>query len=403
MPINRPLTSRRVKEQARELGFNLVGVTPARPAPHLRAYFQWLDAGGHGEMGYMARPDRTARRRDLNVILPGVRSLVVVGLDYHSLRLPDEILADPTRGRIAAYAWGRDYHDVMLPRLEALAGWMRGETGGEVRHRAYVDTGAILERDHAQQAGLGFVGKNTMLIHPRRGSDFFLGEILSDVEFDEYDPPQRETMCGTCARCLAACPTAAFPQPYVLDARRCISYLTIEHFGWIDRTLRPLMGNWVFGCDVCQLVCPWQRFAIQTQETAFFPASPDRAAPKLTQLVALDEAGFDALFRGTPVQRIGRDRLVRNACVAAGNCGSAARPSGPGTSESGINGDPGRAELIPALETLLADPSPLVRGHAAWGLARLAGARVSPLLRQTLRAETDAAARRDVEATLEPY
>jgi epoxyqueuosine reductase len=143
------------------------------------------------------------------------------------------------------------------------------------------------------------------------------------------------------------------------------------------------MGNWVFGCDVCQLVCPWQRFAIQSQETAFFPVSPDRAAPKLAQLVALDEAGFDALFRGTPVQRIGRDRLVRNACIAAGNSGSEA--------------------VIPALETLLADPSPLVRGHAAWGLARLAGARVSPLLRQTLRAETDAAARRDVEATLEPY
>ena len=401
-----PLSARRVKAQARDLGFNLVGVTPARPAPHLRAYYQWLDAGRHGEMGYMARPDRTARRRDLNAILPGVRSLVVVGLDYHSLRLPDEILADPTRGRIAAYAWGRDYHDVMLPRLEALAGWMRGEVGGEVRHRAYVDTGAILERDHAQQAGLGFIGKNTMLIHPRRGGDFFLGEILSDVEFEEYDRPQRETMCGTCARCLAACPTAAFPQPYVLDARRCISYLTIEHFGWIDRALRPLMGNWVFGCDVCQLVCPWQRFAIQTQETAFFPASPDRAAPKLAQLVALDEAGFDALFRGTPVQRIGRDRLVRNACVAAGN--SAGRRLAP--LRRGSASGSGSEAVIPALETLLADPSPLVRGHAAWGLARLAGARVAPLLRQVLHAEADLAARRDIEATLteighsfEPY
>ena len=401
-----PLSARRVKAQARDLGFNLVGVTPARPAPHLRAYYQWLDAGRHGEMGYMARPDRTARRRDLNVILPGVRSLVVVGLDYHSLRLSDEILADPTRGRIAAYAWGRDYHDVMLPRLEALAGWMRGEVGGEVRHRAYVDTGAILERDHAQQAGLGFIGKNTMLIHPRRGGDFFLGEILSDVEFDEYDQPQRETMCGTCARCLAACPTAAFPQPYVLDARRCISYLTIEHFGWIDRALRPLMGNWVFGCDVCQLVCPWQRFAIQTQETAFFPASPDRAAPKLAQLVALDEAGFDALFRGTPVQRIGRDRLVRNACVAAGN--SAGRRLAP--LRRGSASGSGSEAVIPALETLLADPSPLVRGHAAWGLARLARARVAPLLRQVLHAEADLAARRDIEATLteighsfEPY
>jgi epoxyqueuosine reductase len=378
--INARLTAGRVKEQARDLGFNLVGVTLARPAPHLRAYFQWLDAGRHGEMGYLARPDRTARRRDLNVILPGVRSLVVVGLDYHSLRLPDEILSDPARGRIAAYAWGRDYHDVMLPRLETLAGWLRGEAGGEVRCRAYVDTGAILERDHAQQAGLGFAGKNTMLIHPRRGSDFFLGEILTDAGFDEYDQPQRETMCGTCARCLAACPTRAFPQPYVLDARRCISYLTIEHPGWIDRALRPLMGNWVFGCDVCQTVCPWQRFAIQTQETAFFPASPDRAAPRLAQLLALDEAGFDALFRGTPVHRIGREQLVRNACIAAGNSR--------------------HPDLISALQSLISDPVPLVRGHAAWGLARLMGARVASRLHQTLDMETDTAARQDVEATL---
>jgi epoxyqueuosine reductase len=278
------------------------------------------------------------------------------------------------------YAWGRDYHDVMLPRLEALAGWLRAEAGGEVRWRAYVDTGAILERDHAQQAGLGFVGKNTMLIHPRRGSDFFLGEILTDVEFDEYDLPQRETMCGTCARCLAACPTAAFPEPYLLDARRCISYLTIEHPGWIDRALRPLMGNWVFGCDVCQMVCPWERFAIQTQETAFFPASADRAAPKLTQLLALDEAGFDALFRGTPVQRIGRDRLVRNACIAAGNSR--------------------QPDLISVLQSLISDASPLVRGHAAWGLARLAGTRVASRLRQVLHAETNEAARRDIEAAL---
>ncbi len=375
-----PLASRMVKYQAQALGFNLVGLTPARPAPHLRAYFQWLDAGMHGEMSYLAREDRTVRRRDLNVILPGVRSLIIVGLDYHTLRLPDEILSDPARGRIAAYAWGRDYHDVMLPRLEELARWLRGETGGEVRCRAYVDTGALLERDHAQQAGLGFIGKNTMLIHPRRGSDFFLGELLTDLEFDAYDLPHRETMCGTCARCLAACPTDAFPQPYVLDAQRCISYLTIEHPGWIDRTLRPLMGNWVFGCDVCQIVCPWQRFAIQTQETSFFPANPDRAAPKLTSLLALDDAGFDALFRGTPLQRLGRARLVRNACIAAGNSR--------------------HPELISHLQPLLSDPASLVRGHAAWGLARLTGSQAAGVLRAALRAEPDPEAQRDLEASL---
>ena len=378
--VDTAFASRLVKDKASELGFNLVGLTPARPAPHLHAYFQWLDAGMHGEMGYMARTDRQERRRDLNASLPGVRSLVIVGLDYHTLKLPDEILADPTRGRIAAYAWGRDYHDLMLLRLEELAHWLRAESKSEARHRAYVDTGAILERDHAQQAGLGFIGKNTMLIHPRRGSDFFLGEILTEVEFDEYSQPSPGTMCGTCARCLTACPTGAFPRPYVLDARRCISYLTIEHHGWIDRELRPLMGNWVFGCDVCQVVCPWNRFAVQTLTTEFFPLNPDRAAPPLSQLLALDEAGFEALFRGTPVHRIGWARLVRNACIAAGNSR--------------------RLELIPPLRSLISDPAPLVRGHAAWALARLGEQQVAPLLEKQLNMETDAEARGDIQASL---
>jgi len=378
--VDTAFASRLVKDKASELGFNLVGLTPARPAPHLHAYFQWLDAGMHGEMGYMARTDRQERRRDLNASLPGVRSLVIVGLDYHTLKLPDAILADPTRGRIAAYAWGRDYHDLMLLRLEELAHWLRAESKSEARHRAYVDTGAILERDHAQQAGLGFIGKNTMLIHPRRGSDFFLGEILTEVEFDEYSQPSPGTMCGTCARCLTACPTGAFPRPYVLDARRCISYLTIEHHGWIDRELRPLMGNWVFGCDVCQVVCPWNRFAVQTLTTEFFPLNPDRAAPPLSQLLALDEAGFEALFRGTPVHRIGWARLVRNACIAAGNSR--------------------RLELIPPLRSLISDPAPLVRGHAAWALARLGEQQVAPLLEKQLNMETDAEARGDIQASL---
>jgi len=334
----------------------------------------------HGEMSYFAREDRLARRRDLNAILPGVRSLIIVGLDYHTLNAPEEIASDPTRGRIAAYAWGKDYHAVMRPRLEELARWLKSESGGSIKHRAYVDTGAVLERDHAQQAGLGFIGKNTMLIHPHRGSDFFLGEILSDQEFDEYDQPQRETMCGTCTRCLAACPTRAFPRPYVLDARRCISYLTIEHPGWIERDLRPLMGNWVFGCDICQSVCPWQRFAIQTQATEFFPTRVERAAPKLTQLLALDEAEFQALFLGTPIQRIGREQLVRNACVAAGNSGS--------------------AECVSLLESLMRDPSPLIRGHAAWALSRLMGPQASQRLSETLHTETDLEARHDMQASL---
>lgn len=336
------------KAKAQELGFNLAGVTRAVPSPTLAAYEKWVEAGMHGSMGYMARPDRVARRRDLTVILPGARSLAVVGLDYRSFDVPETRLSDPARGRIASYAWGLDYHDILTPRLEKLAAWL-----GAQQHRVYVDTGAILERSHAQQAGLGFVGKNTMLIHPRRGSTFFLGEIISDLEFDAYDEPStpQATMCGSCTRCLLACPTNAFPRPYVLDARRCISYLTIEHKGSIDTELRRLMGNWVFGCDVCQDVCPFQRFAQLTPEHAFQPADLDRIAPLLLDLLALDEAGFQARFYGSPIYRIKRERLVRNACVAAGNWG-----------------DP---QAVPLLEQLLRDESPLVREHATWAFNQI--------------------------------
>lgn len=336
-----------LKNQARALGFNLMGVTRAAPSPTLAAYFRWIDAGMHGTMAYMARPDRQARRRDLNVILPGARSLVVVGLDYRTL----PPLADPARGRIAAYAWGLDYHDVLTPRLETLAVWLREHSGQTMSHRVYVDTGAILERSHASAAGLGFTGKNTMLIHPRRGSFFFLGEILTDLEFDVYDTPHRGAMCGSCTRCLNACPTDAFPQPYVLDARRCISYLTIEHKGTIDPDLRPLMGNWVFGCDVCQEVCPFQRFSPLTAETAFYPPDAERTAPRLVDLLALDAAAFRQRYYGSPVYRIGRERLVRNACIAAGNWG--------------------HPDARAPLRRLLDDPGDLIREHAAWALGRI--------------------------------
>ncbi|GAB4576462.1 MAG: tRNA epoxyqueuosine(34) reductase QueG [Anaerolineae bacterium] len=344
--------SERIKQQAVALGFNLVGITPAVPSPRLEAYLRWIEAGYHGEMGYMARPDRVSRRQDLNVILPGARSLIVVGLDYYTGPQPDW-LADPSRGRISSYAWNRDYHDVMLPRLQVLADWLRREVGGELACRAYVDTGALLERSHAQRAGLGFTGKNTMLIHPRRGSWFFLGEIITTFEFSEVDEltsDEPAVDCGRCTRCLSACPTDAFPAPRVLDARRCISYLTIEYRGSIPLELRPQIGNWVYGCDVCQLVCPFNRFAVETGEAAFRPPDTDRMAPPLLELLALTPESFMQRFGGSPVLRIKRDRLVRNACVAAGNWGDPA--------------------VVPALERLLEDDSELVREHAAWALAQ---------------------------------
>lgn len=347
-----------LRARARSLGFSLVGVVSARPAHRLDAYLRWIEAEMHGQMGYLARPDRLERRRDLNVILPGVQTLICVGLDYQTIALPAKIAQDPSRGRISNYAWGADYHDLMTPRLEELAEWFTSEAqkAGHrdgVAHKVYVDTGAILERDHAMQAGLGFIGKNTMLIHPRRGSFFFLGEILTTLHL-EPDPqpllPQPLPTCGSCTRCLDVCPTDAFPKPYVLDARKCISYLTIELKEDIPLDLRPLMGNWIYGCDECQTVCPFNRFAPETVEKAFRPGHIDYAAPPLTELLKIDEETFKTRYQHSPIKRIKRERLLRNACVAAGNWG-----------------DP---QVKPLLQRLLNDPSELVRRHATWALGQ---------------------------------
>ncbi len=339
-----------VRSLAIEQGFDRIGIIRAQPSPTLDAYERWVAAEMFAGMGYMARPDRLARRRDLNIVLPGIQTMLVVAVDYRTL-IPASTLNDPTRGRIAAYAWGSDYHEVIGNRLKLLAEQLAAKTGCEARW--YVDTGALLERSHGQEAGLGFAGKNTMLIHPRYGSMFFLGELLLNTEVDDYDAPfPRQNMCGTCNRCLHACPTNAFPQPFVLDARLCISYWTIEHKGEITPELRDKFGNWIFGCDICNDVCPFQRFAPQTREAAFLPVNIDRAAPPLATVLALDDAAFKGLYGGSPLERTGTERLVRNACVAAGNSGNRA--------------------LIPALEKLRINGSALIQPHASWALERLA-------------------------------
>ncbi len=275
------LSSAFIRRAAADFGLTQIGIIPAEPSPTLDAYDAWIAAEMHGTMDYLARQDHLARRKNLNMIVPGVRSLVVAALNYHTGAVPEAVLSDPRRGRFSSYAWGADYHKLLKPRLKLLARVIRELTDDPVKDHVYVDAGAILERSHAQAAGLGFVGKNTMLIHPRRGSYFFLGEILTTAEFDELDQPGRATMCGTCTRCQTACPTNAFPRPFVLDARRCISYLTIELKESIPEDLRPLVGNWVYGCDICQDVCPFTRFTQPSQETAFWPADSGsrRTAP----------------------------------------------------------------------------------------------------------------------------
>ncbi len=344
----------RLKGRALELGFDLIGVAEAGPSRHHPAYLDWLKAGYHGSMAYMARPDAIERRKDPGLIVPGARSVIVVAMNYY---VPDRRASTGDArlpGRIARYARNDDYHDVMKARLEALVDFAQAEAGHEVRARVYVDTGPVLEREWASRAGLGWIGKNTNLIHPHWGSWLLLGEIITDLEL-EPDPPFQRDHCGSCDRCLRACPTRAFAEPRVLDARRCISYLTIELREAIPPDLRPLMGNWVFGCDICQEVCPWnQKFARPTDETAFRPRD-DLYAPDLLKLLRLDEEGFRRRFHRSPIRRAKRRGLLRNVAMALVNLG---HPS-----------------AVPALEDALDDPDPLVREHVAWALARMAGRR----------------------------
>lgn len=370
----------RIRGRALELGFDLVGFAPAQPSDYEAFYRRWVDRGYAGEMGYLARPDARAKRADPRRILPQARSVIVVGLNHCVRDFPDEVRRDPSHGLIARYAWGADYHDVMVPRLRELATYIKGQTERRVAHKVYVDTGPVLEREVAVRAGLGFFGRNTMMISTTMGSYLFLGEILVDTEL-EYDKPDTRGTCGRCTRCLGACPTGAFVEPYVLDARRCISYLTIELKGPLPRDLRPLMGNWIFGCDVCQEVCPWvRRFSRPTREPAFRPPS-DEVAPELLSLMGMTDEVFRVRFRGSPVKRAKRRGFLRNVAVALGNWG-----------------DP---VAVPALAGALGDHEPLIRGHAAWALGQIGGREAKAALESAWGAEGDTWVREEISAALD--
>jgi epoxyqueuosine reductase len=355
-----------VKDAARRAGFDLVAVGPAGPPDHAAAFEDWLDAGHAGTMSYLERG--RLKRVDPDRVLPGARSVVACALNYFQ----GPSAAGPHG--VARYAWGDDYHAVMESRLRALADTIARLAPGSTA-RAYVDTGPLLERDLAARAGLGWIGKNTMLLHPGLGSFFFIGTILTTAEL-EPDAPLADR-CGTCTRCLDACPTDAFVEPYVLDARRCIAYLTIEHRGPIEAELRPGVGTWVFGCDVCQDVCPWNRRAAVTREGTAFGA---RGHPPLAALLTLDERAYRDGYQGSPLKRARREGLARNAAVALGNGGA--------------------VDALPALEKALGHADPTVRGHAAWALGRLGGAEAGAALRVARAGETDAGVRREIERAL---
>ncbi|MDY0871427.1 tRNA epoxyqueuosine(34) reductase QueG [Dongia rigui] len=334
-----------IRAQALAAGFDAVGFAPAQLAPEAKGRLQeFLNAGRHGDMGWMV--EKADRRGDPQTLWPAARSVVVLGLNYGPDQDPLSILAARDRAAISVYARHRDYHDVVKKRLKQLGRWIAATYGCEIK--VFVDTAPVMEKPLAAQGGIGWQGKHTNLVSRAFGSWLFLGEIYLalDVEPDAAEVDH----CGACQRCLDVCPTAAFPAPYQLDARRCISYLTIEHAGPIPLEFRPLMGNRIYGCDDCLSVCPWNKFA-QATPHAPLVAREDLTAPRLAALAALDDAAFRALFSGSPVKRIGRDRFLRNVLIAIGN--SAA------------------AELLPAIEVLLSDPAPIVRGAAVWALSRL--------------------------------
>jgi len=333
-------------EKARELGFSAIGVARADSTPktveRLRA---WLDAGCHGEMLWME--ETAARRGSPAGLWPEVRSVIALGMSYAPAGDPLALAGSPERGRISVYAQGADYHDLIKKALKALAGWLIEEAPCELK--VFVDTAPVMEKPLAEAAGLGWQGKHTNLVSRADGSWLFLGAIYTTLELP-YDAPHAER-CGSCTRCLAACPTDAFPAPFQLDARRCISYLTIEHKGPIPEEFREAIGNRIYGCDDCLAVCPWNRFADMGRANKAFLPRAELAAPALADLLALDDAGFRRVFSGSPIKRIGRNRMVRNAAIAAGNSG--------------------RAELLAPLRTLAEDEDAVVAEAARWALARL--------------------------------
>jgi len=365
--------TKRIKRQAQSLGFALVGITSPDPPPHLDVYSHWLQAGMHGEMPYLATERAKERRADPRKILPDCQSILIAAVNSLPMKQRQN---PPSTARVAAYAQGVDYHQVLIERLQKLVQFIEAQIATPFSYKVYTDTGPILERELAQRAGLGWIGKNTCLIHPRLGSHFLIGELLLSIPL-AFDAPFVSDHCGSCTRCIDSCPTNCILPNRTIDARRCISYLTIEQKGKIALDLRAGMGTWVFGCDVCQDVCPWNiRFAQPTQDIAFQPR-PILEQPTLADLLSLSVDDFRASFKNSALKRPQRAGVLRNAAVAAGNSQD--------------------QQSISALGDLLQrDPDALVRGHAAWALGEIGGLRTQDHLQSALQREEDPGVREEI-------
>ena len=345
MPQYKSLETR-IKDKAAELGFAACGIARADAAPAAGVRLQeWLADGRHGSMIWME--ERADQRAAPAALWPQVRSVIALGMSYAPGHDPLALDGIDDRGRISVYAQGGDYHDVVKRAMKALGRWLVAEASGDLK--VFVETAPVMEKPLAEAAGLGWQGKHSNLVSREHGSWLFLGAIYTTLDLAPDSPGRAR--CGSCSACLAACPTDAFPAPFQLDARRCISYLTIEHKGAIPTEFRAAIGNRIYGCDDCLAVCPWNKFAAAAAANRAFLPRAELVAPRLADLLQLDDAGFREVFAGSPIKRIGRDRMVRNALIAAGN-----------------SGDLG---LVGAVAALLDDPAPIVRGAAVWALGRL--------------------------------
>lgn len=365
-----------IKAHANRLGFELVGITPAEKSQTIRLYEKWLQNGYAGEMGYLEK--HLGLKRDPRNCLPEAKSVISLAINYFTLDPAQTLVEDPERGQISRYAWGDDYHEVIRAKLHELTEFI-GETGQkELKQKIYVDTGPIIEREYAQKAGMGWIGKNTNFINWKSGSWFFLAELLVSIEL-EYDWQLPQGSCGTCTLCIEACPTDAIVAPNVLDSRLCISYLTIELKDDIPSELRPQMGNLIFGCDICQEVCPWNSKATPSTEPGFCPRE-ENIAPKLLSLMDMTQAEFSRRFKNSPIKRAKRRGFLRNVAVALGNWGN--------------------RRAVPALRRALNDDEALVRGHAAWALGVIGGGSAKEALDTRLGVETEAQVIREIKDAL---
>ena len=366
-----------IRKQAEQMGFDLVGIVPAVPPKLINRYQEWLNMGYAGEMEYLHR--HLPLKQDPKNVLSEVKSIITLGLNYQTIEPDATRKLDPTRGQISRYAWGDDYHDVIRNRLKRLVKRIEKRLNKKTKNRVFVDSGPILERDYAQTSGLGWIGKNTNLINWEKGSWYFLAEILINLDLGVDILPPRGS-CGSCTLCIEACPTDAIVAPNQVDGRRCISYLTIELKGSIPNDLRPGLGNLIFGCDICQEVCPWNTKSQPTTIEEFQPRKGN-LLPKLTDLIKITQDEFSRRFKGSPIKRAKRRGFLRNIVVAMGN-----------------SKDP---SMIIALQSAIVDDEPLVRQHAAWALGQIGTSLAETILKKELQNEKHIEVLDEIESALQ--